>query len=195
VEALGEGAEIEAGATLEYPDRIRIGAGARIAHHAVLRANTDSRPGIVVGKHASVLDFALVNASRGSVIVGDNAWIGPYCLIYGNGGVRIGNGVLVAGHTALNTVSHRADRCDVPIRTQGLEVAPLVIEDDVWIGLNAVVLQGVTIGRGSVVGAGAVVTRDVPPYSIVRGVPAKVVGERAASREDVQTPVDVGPSR
>jgi acetyltransferase-like isoleucine patch superfamily enzyme len=186
-EAFGDGAEVEPGARLECPEKIRIGDGARVARNAVLRANTDSRPGIVIGTQSSILENALVNASLGSVLVGNNAWIGPFCLIYGNGGVRIGNDVLVAGHTALNTVSHRVGRRDLPIRSQGLEMAPLVIEDDVWIGLNAVVLQGVTVGRGAVVAAGAVVTRDVPPYSIVRGVPARVVGERPVVGEDVRT--------
>ena len=61
---------------------------------------------------------------------------------------------------------------------QGVEVAPVVIEDDVWIGLNVVVLQGVTIGRGAIVGAGAVVTKNIPAWSIAHGVPAKVVDNR-----------------
>jgi acetyltransferase-like isoleucine patch superfamily enzyme len=90
---------------------------------------------------------------------------------------------LVAGHTSINTVSHRADRCDMPINDQPVVIDPVIIEDDVWIGLNAVILQGVTIGRGSIVGAGAVVNRSIPPWSVAVGVPARVVGRRKGAPE------------
>ena len=80
--------------------------------------------------------------------------------------------------TTINTVSHSADRCDIPINDQPVLTDPITIEDDVWIGLNAVILQGVTIGRGAIVGAGAVVTKSLPPWSIAVGVPAKVTGRR-----------------
>ena len=111
--------------------------------------------------------------------------MGPFCLLYGNGDIRIGDGVLIAGHTSINTVSHHAERVDIPISEQGTEIAPVVIHDDVWIGLNAVILQGVTIGRGAIIGAGAVVTRDIPAWSVVCGVPAKVVRSRL---DDVASP-------
>jgi len=67
----------------------------------------------------------------------------------------------------------------VPIRQQGADERPIVIGDDVWIAASAIVLGGVTVGDGAVVGAGAVVTKDIPPYSIALGVPAQVVGQRA----------------
>jgi acetyltransferase-like isoleucine patch superfamily enzyme len=175
---LGDGAVVEKGVTFHYAERIRIGAHARIASNAVLRANTEHPDGVCVGRRTSILENVLINANRGSVVVGNNSWLGPYCLLYGNGDIRIGDGVLIAGHTSINTVSHHAERVDIPISEQGTEIAPVVIHDDVWIGLNAVILQGVTIGRGAIIGAGAVVTRDIPAWSVVRGVPAKVVRSR-----------------
>jgi acetyltransferase-like isoleucine patch superfamily enzyme len=95
--------------------------------------------------------------------------------------------VLIAAHTSINTVSHHFERCDIPINDQGIYCDPVRIEDDAWIGMNAVILQGVTIGKGAVVGAGAVVTRDVPAWSIVMGVPARIVSQRdnAPVAEDV----------
>jgi acetyltransferase-like isoleucine patch superfamily enzyme len=175
---LGDNAVVERGVNFHYIERVRIGSGARIASNAVLRANTELADGVTIGRNTSILENVLINANRGSVVIGDDSWIGPSCLIYGNGNVSIGDGVLIAGHSSINTVSHGMERCDVPMFQQGIEVAPVVIEDDVWIGLNVVVLQGVTIGRGAIVGAGAVVTKDVPEWSIAHGVPAKVVDHR-----------------
>ena len=181
--ALGRGCRIESGVSFHYPGRIRIGDGAGIGRNVTLRANTDQFPGIDLGRNVSINDAVVINANRGRVTVGSRSWLGPFCLVYGNGGVTIGSNVLVAGHTSINTVSHSADRCDVPINDQPVVIDPVIIEDDVWIGLNAVVLQGVTIGRGSIVGAGAVVNRSIPPWSVAVGVPARVIGRRKGAPE------------
>ncbi len=181
--SLGPGCEIDQGVSLQFPDRIHISAGCRIGRHATLRANTEERPGIRLGERVLIQDAVIINANRGQVSLGDRSWLGPFCLVYGNGGVRIGANVLVAAHTTINTVSHASERCDIPINDQPVLTGPVVIEDDVWIGLNAVILQGVTLGRGCIVGAGAVVTRSVPPWSIAVGVPARVVGRRPGAPE------------
>jgi acetyltransferase-like isoleucine patch superfamily enzyme len=183
LEKLGAGSEIETGVSLQYPDRIRIGSGARIGRNATLRANTEQRPGISLGDGVWVQDSVIINANRGQVTLGARSWLGPFCLVYGNGGVSIGTNVLVAAHTSINTVSHESTRCDIPINDQPVLTAPVTIEDDVWIGLNAVILQGVTIGRGAIIGAGAVVTKSVPAWSIALGVPAKIVGRRNGAPE------------
>ena len=175
---MGAGCEIDTGVSLQYPGQIRMGDGTRIGRFATLRANTDQNPGIRLGKQVLIQDHVVVNANRGFVTMGDRSWLGPFCLVYGNGGVTIGNDVLVAGHSTINTVSHGHERCDIPVNDQPLLLDPVVLEDDVWLGLNVTVLQGVTIGRGSIVGAGAVVTKSIPPWSIAVGVPAKVVGRR-----------------
>lgn len=181
--ALGKGCRIEPGVSLHYPGRIRIGDGTGIGRNVALRANTDRSPGIELGKGVSINDAVVINANRGQVTLGDRAWLGPFCLVYGNGGVTIGRNVLVAGHSSINTVSHSADRCDIPINDQPVVIDPVVIEDDVWIGLNAVILQGVSIGRGTIVGAGAVVNKSIPPWSIAAGVPARVIGRRKGAPE------------
>lgn len=183
--ALGEGCRIESGISLQYPGRIRIGDGTGIGRNVTLRANTHQSPGIEVGKGVSINDAVVINANRGRVTLGDRSWLGPFCLIYGNGGVTIGHNVLVAGHSSINTVSHSTDRCDIPVNDQPVVIDPVVIEDDVWIGLNAVILQGVTIGRGTIVGAGAVVNKSIPPWSIAVGVPARVIGRRKGAPEPV----------
>jgi len=176
--ALGPGCRIESGVSFHYPGRIRIGDGTGIGRNVTLRANTDESPGIEVGRGVSINDSVVINANRGRVTLGDRSWLGPFCLVYGNGGVTIGSNVLVAGHSSINTVSHSIDRCDIPVNDQPVLIDPVVIEDDVWIGLNAVILQGVTIGRGTIVGAGAVVNKSIPPWSIAVGVPVRVIGRR-----------------
>lgn len=90
----------------------------------------------------------------------------------------IGNYVRIAAHTVIVATQHIFERIDIPICHQGVEGKGITIEDDVWIGANCTVLGGVTIGKGTIVAAGAVVTKDVEPYSIVAGVPAKVIGSR-----------------
>ena len=181
--ALGSDCHIDPGVSLQYPGRIRLGDGVGIGRNAALRANTDANPGIALGKGVNINDAVVINANRGFVTLGERSWLGPFCLVYGNGGVTIGKNVLVAGHTTINTVSHAAERCDIPINDQPVLTGPVVIEDDVWIGLNAVILQGVTLGHGCIVGAGAVVTRSIPAWSIAVGVPARVVGRRTGAPE------------
>jgi acetyltransferase-like isoleucine patch superfamily enzyme len=103
--------------------------------------------------------------------MGDSVDIGENVIIRGGGGITVGSRVLIAAGAAIVSVGHpiRPPRWGVTIGN------PIVIGDEVWIGINAVVLPGVTIGEGAIVAAGAVVTKDVPPYSIVAGVPAKVI--------------------
>ena len=105
--------------------------------------------------------------------MGDQIDIGEFTHIRANGGVRIGNRVLIASHVV---IASRAHPIALP-RYGVVEDAPIVIEDDVWIGAGAIVLPGVTVGRGAVIGAGAVVTRSVEPRTIVAGVPAKEIGQ------------------
>lgn len=88
----------------------------------------------------------------------------------------IGNYVLIAQRVALLAVTHHFASTEIPIIKQGsTEAKPVIIEDDVWIGRNVVVMPGITIEKGAIVGAGAVVTKNVPPYAIVGGIPAKII--------------------
>lgn len=110
---------------------------------------------------------------RAGVSIGANSRINRDCMIDVRGGVTIGDNVSISPQVAISTAAHSA--VDPEFR---VEIRPVVIEDNVWIGMRAMILGGVTLGRGSVVAAGAVVTKDVPPLTIVAGVPAKPVGMR-----------------
>lgn len=113
-----------------------------------------------------------------NVQVGSNAFIGRGSFVHGGGGVSIGNDVLIGPGVKIWTTDHRFDSRALPMRQQGHDFGPVSIGDDVWLGANAVVLKDVTIGEGAVVAAGSVVTKDVPPYAVVAGVPARQIGVR-----------------
>ncbi len=98
--------------------------------------------------------------------------------IYGRGGVKFGDYVLIGPNVVITSSQHKYDIKGVPILFQGHELQPVVIGNDVWIGANVVILPGVTVGDGTIIGAGAIVTDDTDPYSIVGGVPAQKIGER-----------------
>lgn len=112
---------------------------------------------------------------RSGLVIGEHTRVNRKCLIDARGPVRIGDNVSISAEVVILTAQHRVN--DPSFR---VESKPVVVEDNVWVGMRALILPGVTLGRGSVVAAGAVVTRSVPPLAIVAGVPARQVGERAA---------------
>lgn len=127
----------------------------------------------------------LVDVRRFVTILGlDGLYLGsrisihPYTYIDATGGVVVSDDVSIAHGVTIMSTTHNFSDVEKPIRDQGLAVARVTIEKDVWIGAGARILAGVTIGSGSVVGSGAVVIKDVPAYSIVGGVPAKVIRSR-----------------
>lgn len=113
---------------------------------------------------------------------GKNVKIGFNCHINENvfiQGAFIGNNVLIAPNVSILSVSHKHQSTEIPIVNQGETLPnPPTIEDDVWLGRNVVVMPGIVIGKGSIIGAGAVVTKNVVPYSIMGGVPAKLIKSR-----------------
>ena len=111
--------------------------------------------------------------TMGGITIGAGTTIDQGVRLDGRGGLTIGASVSIGPEVALLTAEHDPQSPDFAGRT-----APVVIEDHAWLGMRAMVLPGVTVGKGAVVAAGAVVTRDVPAYAIVGGVPAKVIGER-----------------
>jgi acetyltransferase-like isoleucine patch superfamily enzyme len=112
------------------------------------------------------------------VSIGRNVTINEWVFIDGAGGVEIGDHCRIAHGCSFISEDHVFDDPDRPIWEQGRKVAPVVLEEDVWLGCGVRVTRGVRIGKGSVIGAGSVVTRDIPPYSVAAGVPARVIKSR-----------------
>lgn len=108
----------------------------------------------------------------------DNINISHNCLIGGEGGVFIGNFVMIGPNTCIVSGNHGFLRGDIPMVRQKPISAPIKIADDVWIGANVIILPGTTIGQGAIVGGGSIVTKNIEPYSIAAGNPAKVIRKR-----------------
>jgi len=153
--SLGADCVFEEGVLVFHPENVHLGRGVYVGHQAILKGYYE-------------------NTMR----IGDETWIGQQCFLHSAGGLTIGARVGIGPGVRIITSVHREVGRDTPILMAPLEMREVVIEDDADIGVSAVVLPGVRIGRGAQIGAGAVVTRDVPPYAIAVGSPAKVVRER-----------------
>jgi acetyltransferase-like isoleucine patch superfamily enzyme len=117
------------------------------------------------------------------ITIGDNTGANRYCFIHGGGGIEIGQNVMLGPFVTIHSQNHNWRDRRLCIKDQGLTRAKVVIEDDVWLCVGSIVLPGVRIREGTVVAAGAVVTRDTEPYSVVGGVPAVKIGQRTDMRE------------
>jgi len=138
---------------------------------------------VILGDESVIRAGAMLLPSSGFISIGNKTSINQYTVINGHGGVTIGNSVMVAAFVAMFAGNHNFDDPALPILEQGMNTkGGIKIEDDVWIGTHAVILDGVIIGRGSVIGAGTVVTKNVLPYSVVTGVPGKMVRSRLQPR-------------
>jgi maltose O-acetyltransferase len=137
------------------------------------------------GRDVNVEHGAWFGSGRG-IRLGDRSDIGMDALVIGP--LTVGRDVMMGPRCILLASSHAFAAVDVPMNTQGfVEDSPIVIEDDVWVGAGCIVLPGVRIGTGSIVGAGSVVTRDVPPWTVVAGNPARVVRSRTAGARVPET--------
>ena len=147
------------------------GYGSKI--YSSVRMDTPPYRNFSLGKRSVIESFCCINNAVGDVVIGDYTRIGIHNTIIGP--VTIGNYVNLAQGIVVTALNHNYKETDLLIDEQGITINKVVINDDVWIGANAVILPGVTIGKHVVVAAGAVVTKDVPDNCIVGGVPAKII--------------------
>ncbi|MCP3876697.1 MAG: acyltransferase [Desulfobacteraceae bacterium] len=152
---LGDRVVIETAVLVFHAENVQIGDDVYIGHYAILK-----------GYH------------RNKMLIGSGTWIGPQCFLHSAGGLTIGRNVGIGPGVKIITSFHAEEGTHVPILHSRIEFAPVVVGDDCDIGAGAIILPGVTIGRGTQVGAGAVVTKDIDPYVLVAGVPAKVLRVR-----------------
>ncbi len=173
-------AAIENGVRLRFANFITLHKGVYLDSRTYLHACPN---GIEIGEDTIVMQGAILHVYnfRGlpdaGIKVGKNSLIGEYCVIRGQGGVTIGDRVYTSPFTQIIAVNHVFDDRTRPFTEQGITAQGIVIEDDVWLGAGAIITDGVRVGQGAVVAAGAVVTKDVAPYTVVGGVPAKVIKE------------------
>lgn len=163
---------------MEESGRVTWQAGTVLSFQATLTANKNGR--VTLGKNCKIHPFAQLMAYGGHITLGDSVTVNPYSILYGHGGLTIGNNVLIASHVTMIPANHVFQDPSLPIRAQGETRKGIVIGDDVWVGSHVTILDGVTIGSGAVLAAGAVVTQDVPPFAIAVGVPARIIRYRTA---------------
>lgn len=163
---------------LRFP-RISLGSDTRIGRWVVLRSCQGSRSGSIhVGNGCEIQDGVRLETWGGSIELQEGTFVGPYVVIYGHGGVQIGRGCLISMHCRILSSNHTIPPVGIPIRSMPDVLQPTVIEDDVWLGAGATVLAGVRLHQGAIIGAGAVVTDDIPANAIAVGVPARVIRYR-----------------
>ena len=144
-----------------------------------------SNKGVQIGSHSSIdrncwlhCGGSIYDHDHGFFSIGENSFIGCNAVIGAGGGIQIGNHVLIGQSVNLHAENHNFANPDLRIDQQGVSYQGIKIEDDVWIGSKVTILDGVHIGKGVVIAAGAVVTKSIPDYAIAVGVPAKIVGSR-----------------
>lgn len=171
-------AAIESHVRLRFADHIKLGHMAYLDEGVYLHAcpqGIEIGPGTIV-MHGAVLHvYNFRNVPQSGIKIGKDSLIGEYSVIRGQGGVQIGDRVYTSPFTKIIAVNHVFDDPNRPFVEQGITAEGIIIEDDVWLGTGAIITDGVRVGKGAVVAAGAVVTKDVPPHTVVGGVPAKPI--------------------
>jgi acetyltransferase-like isoleucine patch superfamily enzyme len=157
---LGRDVVIEPGVLVFHAENIEIGDNVYVGHQTILKGYYKNR-----------------------LTIGAGSWIGQQCFLHSAGGLAVGRNVGLGPGVRIITSTHAESGIDTPILHSPIEFRPVIIEDDADIGVGAIVLPGVTIGRGAQVGAGAVVSRDVPAYAVAAGVPARVMRFRTGAKE------------
>jgi acetyltransferase-like isoleucine patch superfamily enzyme len=154
--------------------KLTIGKNVRIEPSLLARGGA-----IEIGSQSTIRLGAIMMPAGGHISIGSKTTVNHYCVFHGGNGLTIGDGCLIAPRVSIFAANHAFKDRNTPIREQGMtNKGGVKIGNGVWIGTGAIVLDGVRIGDGAVIGAGSVVTKEVFPYDVVVGNPAKVVGRR-----------------
>lgn len=152
---VGKDVIFERGVLIFHPENIEIGNNVYVGHNTILKGYYNNM-----------------------MTIDDHSWIGQNCFIHSAGGITIGKGVGVGPMVKILTSQHTGDDTKIPVLFTKLNKKEVILEDGCDIGVGSIILPGVIVGEGAIVGAGSVVTKDVEPYTVVAGVPAKVLRKR-----------------
>jgi acetyltransferase-like isoleucine patch superfamily enzyme len=169
---------VDPGVRIRNAHKVAFGAGCWLKERVLLDGRSDHDIGLNVGHGVTVRTGTYIDAygGEGFVCIGDRVGIGQYVYIGGNGGVTIGPDAMISGHTYIVAATHLFNlEVDLPYHAQGETREGIVIGRNAWIAANCVLIDGVEIGENSVIGAGSVVTRNVPANVVAVGCPARVV--------------------
>ena len=158
--------------TIEIGDNVRIYSGTYMSNRGnkiCLESNVSIDRGVDIRAH---------DRPDGHIHIGEHSYLGPYVCMAGPGFIKIGRDCMIGSHSSLYANNHIFAGPNQRFREQGISTEGIVIEDDCWLGTGVRVLDGVTIGKGSIIGAGSVVTKDIQPFSVAVGVPARTIKKR-----------------
>ncbi|NET66929.1 MAG: acyltransferase [Moorea sp. SIO1G6] len=185
---LGEDCYIGQSVIKNNLSKLFIGNRVIVENNVTLQCNLEDSA-IHIGDRSIIRSSAMLISAQGKIKIGSDCSVNPFCFLYGAGDLVIGNWVRIATHTVIVTSNYTFDDLDTPIDLQPSTKKGVIIEDDVWIGAGVRILDGCRIGKGSVIGAGTVLTKSVEPYSVVVGVPGKVIRKRGEPKESKQDQV------
>ena len=177
---VGKGVVFGKGLTLRHPRKISLGNNVVLDDYCVLDAKGEKNGGISIGNNVFISRNTIVSCKGGKIEIGENTNIGVFCSIYSESSVKLGKNILIAGFTYIVAGgTHDFSRKDIPIMAQpSLSSGGVVIRDNVWLGARVTILDGVTIGRDTVVGASGLVNKDLPEFVVAAGIPARVIKQR-----------------
>jgi acetyltransferase-like isoleucine patch superfamily enzyme len=166
-----------------YPNHIKVGKNFVVEDYVEIVAL--SKQGINCGDNVTIGAFSTIKPTNyygrrigEGLFIGNNSSIGRYCYIGCSGLIHVGNNVMMSPGVNLFAENHNYEDTTITMKEQGVTRKEIVIEDDCWIASGSTILAGVHIGRGSIIAAGSVVTHDVPPFSVMAGIPAKLIKNR-----------------
>lgn len=183
---MGPGAQLQNTSMIRFGRAVTLGPGSIV--DGLAERGVELGDNVAIGAYSIVRSTGVLTKLGVGVRMGRNSSIDAYSFIGAAGGVSIGENVIMGQHISFHAEEHNYSRVDCPIREQGTRRKGIVVEDDCWIGSNATFLDGVHVGRGCVIGAGALVNGTIPDYSIAVGVPAKVIGTREPGSKDSSAP-------
>ena len=178
--SVGRGVVFGQQVVLRHPHKIRLGNHVMIDDQCVLDAKGCAGQDFVIGENVIISRGCVLSAKDGALSIGENSNFGAHCLVYAVNHVNIGKNTLFAAQCYVGGSMYHIERTDIPPIQQGSYADGVTIGDGCWLGANVKVLDGVTIGDGVILGSGAVVNKDIPPFTVAVGVPAKVIKQRKA---------------
>ena len=160
---------------VEFPTSGTIIVGEGITIYSNVRFQYSRQSPIHISDNVQIFDHSVIQSLGGGIVIGKNVIIGEYTTIQAQANVTIEDDVLLASKIQIITNSHGYEDTNIPIKYQKNVSKPILIKKGAWVGINTTILSGVTIGVNSIIGAGSVVNRDVPDYTVVGGVPARII--------------------
>lgn len=167
---------------IKSPQLLSVGRSTILEDYVTIDALSEQ--GVCFGNNVTIARFTTIQCTGVvrnlgvGLAIGDNSAVGAYSFLGAQGGITIGSNVIIGPRVSIHAENHRFSSLEIPIRLQGEDRQGIVIEDNCWIGAGSIILDGVHIGTGCVVAAGSIVTKNVQPYSVVGGVPAKMIKSR-----------------